>query len=272
MLWKKEPNIKYTEMCMYIDENVTKIVNPGEYPDIEDKIYNYLWLLVKALAIKKCMFQNFQDYDPFAFHAANRLFFALRKNQLNQGKIIKGKEIRPIKSCLNYTKALLYPMKVEYQNEAYREIISEEFVSKKFDAINFKEKMKMNIKSSQDVNHWFWEYVKDSLKNSDQLLEKVLAKSPFNKNSLEYKKLKMSIMLNCINLLKTRKKLDTDPTTIILWKLPKSLSNYVRVLLREFFMELKLDIMECYRAVDIDENIMESLLTAEGDMNYEEQY
>jgi hypothetical protein len=29
-------------MCMYIDENVTKIVNPGEYPDIEDKIYNYL--------------------------------------------------------------------------------------------------------------------------------------------------------------------------------------------------------------------------------------
>jgi hypothetical protein len=103
-------------------------------------------------------------------------------------------------------------------------------------------------------------------------LEKVLAKSPFNKNSLEYKKLKMSIMLNCINLLKTRKKLDTDPTTIILWKLPKSLSNYVRVLLREFFMELKLDIMECYRAVDIDENIMESLLTAEGDMNYEEQY
>jgi hypothetical protein len=101
------------------------------------------------------MFQNFQDYDPFAFHAANRLFFALRKNQLNQGKVIKGKEIRPIKSCLNYTKALLYPMKVEYQNEAYREIISEEFVSKKFDAINFKEKMKMDIKSSQDVNHWF---------------------------------------------------------------------------------------------------------------------
>ena len=272
MLWKKEPNIKYTEMCMYIDENVPKIVNPGEHPDIEDKIYNYLWLLVKALAIKKCMFQNFQDYDPFAFHAANRLFFALRKNQLNQGKVIKGKEIRPIKSCLNYTKALLYPMKVEYQNEEYREIISEEFVSKKFDAINFKEKMKMDIKSSQDVNYWFWVYVKDSLRNSDHILEKVLAKSPFNKNSVEYKKLKMSIMLNCIHILKTRKKLDVDPATIILWKLPKSLANYVRVLLREFFTELKLDIMECYSAVDMDERVVEALLTADGDMNYEEQY
>lgn len=65
---------------MYIDENLPKIVNPGENPAIENLIYNYLWLLVKALAIKKCMFNNFQDYDAYSFYAANRLFFALRKN------------------------------------------------------------------------------------------------------------------------------------------------------------------------------------------------
>ena len=81
MIWKKPEDMRYTEMCMYIDENVPKIVNPGEFPEIENTIYNYLWLLVKALAIKKCMFTNFQDYDPYAFYAANRLFFALRKNQ-----------------------------------------------------------------------------------------------------------------------------------------------------------------------------------------------
>ena len=51
------------------------------------------------------MFNSFQDYDGYSFYAANRLFFALRKNLENQGKIIKGKEIRPIKSCLNYTKS-----------------------------------------------------------------------------------------------------------------------------------------------------------------------
>jgi hypothetical protein len=122
MLWKKPANLKYTDLCIYIDENVPKILNPGEHPDIENTIYNYLWLLVKALAIKKCMFTDFQDYDMYAFYAANRLFFALRKNQLNQGKTIKGKLIRPIKSCLNYTKALLYPMKIEYQRESFREV------------------------------------------------------------------------------------------------------------------------------------------------------
>jgi len=36
--------------------------------------------VVKALAIKARMFNDFQEYDPYAFYAANRLFFAIRKN------------------------------------------------------------------------------------------------------------------------------------------------------------------------------------------------
>jgi hypothetical protein len=98
------------------------------------------------------MFTNFNEYDGYATYSANRLFFALRKNYQNQGKTIKGKLIRPIKSCLNYTKALLYPMKIEYQREAYREIISEEFVSKKFDAFMFKEHLKGEAKEAQGVS------------------------------------------------------------------------------------------------------------------------
>lgn len=272
MLWKKPADMKYTDMCIYIDENVTKIVNPGEYPEIENTIYNYLWLLVKALAIKKCMFNNFQDYDPFAFHAANRLFFALRKNQLNQGKTIKGKLIRPIKSCLNYTKALLYPMKVEYQNEAYKNVLSEEFVSKKFDAFSYKEHLKQYAKDSQGVNDWFLIYLKDTLNNNGKIIDEVLAKSPFNKNTIEYKKLKISLMLNVLQIIKTRGKLDNTLNTIILWKLPKSLANYVKILLRELFTEIKLNIMECYKAVDIDDTILEVLLMPEKDGNYEKQY
>ena len=85
MQWKKDPEKKYTDLCIYIDKNIPNIAEPGEHPDIENTVYNYLWLVVKALAIKKCMFNNFQDYDPYAFYAANRLYFALRKNYLNQG-------------------------------------------------------------------------------------------------------------------------------------------------------------------------------------------
>jgi hypothetical protein len=162
------------------------------------------------------MFSNFNDYDGYATHAANRLFFALRKNYLNQGKTIKGKVIRPIKSCLNYTKALLYPMKVEYQNENFREIINEEFVSKKFDAFMFKEKLKADAALSQGVSDDLIAYLKSSFANIDVLIDKVLKNSLFISNPIMYKKLKISLLLNALNSLKLKNKLDSELPTIIL--------------------------------------------------------
>ena len=195
MLWKKPNSLKYTDLCMFIDENVPKIVNPGENPELENTIYNYLWLLAKALAIKKCMFNDFQDYDMYAFYAANRLFFALRKNQLNQGKTIKGKQIRPIKSCLNYTKALLYPMKIEYQRESFKEVIEEEFVSKKFDSFAYKEQLKGAARENSGVTKQFKNYLCEILAKNGTILDEILLKSPFKPGTTEYQNLKTSILL-----------------------------------------------------------------------------
>jgi hypothetical protein len=161
------------------------------------------------------MFKNFNDYDGYATHAANRLFFALRKNYLNQGKTIKGKLIRPIKSCLNYTKALLYPMKVEYQNEAFREIITEEFVSKKFDSFMYKEKLKSEASAAQGTSEKFLAYIQSSFGNISALIDKVLKNSLFVTNPVIYKKLKVSLLLNALNSLKVKKRLDSELPTII---------------------------------------------------------
>ncbi len=269
--WKKDPKLKYTDLCIFIDENIPKIANPGEYPEVENQVYNYLWLLVKALAIKKCMFKNFNDYDSYASHAANRLFFALRKNYQNQGKIIKGKLIRPIKSCLNYTKALLYPMKVEYQNESFKEVIAEEFVSKKFDAYMFTEKLKAEALNSQGISEQLFSYLHSSLSNIDALLNKVLKKSLFATNPVIYKNLKISLMLNALNSLKVKKRLDSELPTIIVWKLPKSMNGYIRVLLKEFYTELRLEILDCHKMVGVDEALLEKLLKGDEGNSYEEQ-
>lgn len=260
MQYKKDPGMKYTDMCIWIDANIINIVNPGEHPDIEDKVYNYLWLLVKALAIKKCMFNNFQDYDPFAFYAANRLFFAIRKNYWNQGKVIKGKTIRPIKSCLNYTKALLYPMKIEYQNETFKEIISEEFVSKKFDAMAFTEKLRADARASQDSNTQFKNFVIEAITNIDTLVERVLVRSPFTPNMPEYKRLKITLLLNAISSLNTKNKLSATNQTIILWHLPRSMAGYVQILLKEFYKIIKTEIIDCHQATYIDDELVDKLL------------
>ena len=269
--WKKDPNLKYTDLCIFIDQNIPNIANPGEHPEIENQVYNYLWLLVKALAIKKCMFSNFNDYDGYATHSANRLFFALRKNYLNQGKTIKGKLIRPIKSCLNYTKALLYPMKVEYQNENFREIIAEEFVSKKFDSFMYKEKLKADAAVAQGTSEKFLTYIQSSFSSIDEILDKVLKNSLFVTNPTIYRKLKISLMLNTLNSLKVKKRLESELPTIIVWKLPKSMSGYIRVLLKEFYTAIKVEILECHKAVSIDDATLEKLLYTDSDGgNYEE--
>ena len=272
MIWHKPQDLKYTDLCIYIDENMPKIINPGENPDIENTIYNYLWLVVKALAIKKCLLDDFKEYDAYAFYAANRLFFALRKNQLNQGQVIKGKKIRPIKSCLNYMKALMYPMKIEYQREAYREIISEEFVSKKFDSYNYKEQLRAEARIAAGVTEEFKTYLIESLRNLDSLADKVLAKSPFHPGTVDYKKLKISLLLNAINTLRVKKRLDSDLPTVILWKLPKSMSSYVRILLKEFYTEIKLEIIDCYKQADLDDEVVDKLLqnSNEEQLQYED--
>ena len=274
MIYKKPQNLKYTDLCVYIDQNVPKIANPGEYPEIEATVYNYLWLLVKALAIKKCMFNKFEDYDGYAFYAATRLFLALRKNYLNQGKIIKGKQIKPIKSCLNYTKALLYPMKIEYQRETFKEIIEEEFVSKKFDAFAYQEQLKNEARNSFDVSEQLRTYLCDALSQKNKILDDLLKKSPFGKSTSEYKNLKISILLNSISILQTKKKLVvTDQQSIILWHLPKNMTNYVKVLVKEFFMALKLEIMDCCKETSLTDDTLDTILHASWEDNYfEEQH
>ncbi len=271
MLWKKPSNLKYTDLCIFIDENVPKIINPGENPELENTIYNYLWLLVKALAIKKCMFTDFQDYDMYAFYAANRLFFALRKNQVNQGKTIKGKLIRPIKSCLNYTKALLYPMKIEYQRESFKEVIEEEFVSKKFDAFAMQEQLKDKAREESGVAERFKSSVQDVILQNSKILDSILQKSPFNESTKEYQNLKISILLTSIQILKNKKKLEAIPQSVVLWHLPKSMANYTKVLLKEFFIALKLEIMDCYKTSDLSEYDLKNILSSVTEVVYNEE-
>lgn len=269
MEWRKPSDLKYTDLCIFIDQNIPNILTPGENPELENKIYNYLWLLVKALAIKKNMFQNFEDYDGYAFYAATRLFFALRKNQWNQGKTIKGKLIRPVKSCLNYTKALLNPMRIEYQRETYREIIDEQFTSKKFDSFSFKESLRNFARSYQMDDQMIPHYIADTIKDIDSILENVLSKMPFNSSSPEYKKIKISILLNSVYSLKTKHKLTTEAGSLILWKLPKSMSNYIKVLQREFYSDLAEEIISIYQTTATDDAALDQILAYKEGADYE---
>ena len=164
-------------------------------------------------------------------------------------------------------------MKIEYQRESFKEIIEEEFVSTKFDALAFREKLKNQARDSTNITKHFKDYVTDTIRQSGDLLDDVLQKSPFSKNTPEYQNLKISILLTSLQILKVKKKLSASPQSVILWHLPKSMSNYTKVLLKEFFTALKLEILDCYREADMSDADLENIITstAEDWYNNEEE-
>jgi len=73
-------------------------------------------------------------------------------------------------------------------------------------------------------------------------------------------------MLNCLHDLKNKSTLDGNPTTIVLWKLPKSISNYMKVLIKEFYTDLKVELMDCFESTRLSENILDKLISVpDGD-------
>jgi hypothetical protein len=164
-------------------------------------------------------------------------------------------------------------MKIEYQRESFKEVIEEEFVSKKFDAFAYKEQLKDRARESAGVSKQFKDHLYETLSKNGLILDRVLQKSPFSKETPEYQNLKISILLNSIQALKNKIKLEVNNQGVILWHLPKSMANYAKILLKEFFMELKLEIMDCYAAADLSDMELENILDSAPEVLYnEEQY
>ena len=157
-------------------------------------------------------------------------------------------------------KAIMYAMKVEYQNETYRKVISEEFADKNFDVFRYQGVLREHAKEAQGQSEHFWNYLTDSLSHSGELIDKVLGKSLFNKNSAEYQRLKISLMLSLINAINTQQKL-TSKCQVILWKLPKTMNNYVKLLFMEVCTEIKNEIVDCAKMTAISDEVADTVLT-----------
>jgi hypothetical protein len=133
MLFTKPKGVRYVDMAIYID-NIAYSENLTELEEI--KIYEYLYLLCNMLARKNKYFKKEKYYEDFAILAANRAFFRLKNpkqfilDQNGEPKMTK------IKSILNYIKSILYPCKVEFEQENYAQVLSKPEESEKSYTIN----------------------------------------------------------------------------------------------------------------------------------------
>ena len=123
MLYNK-PNVRYVDMCVFIDNKVAS--GDATEEDIE-LIYQYLYYLIFMLAHKHKYFKASHYYEDFAIWLAGtlicRLFYSPRLHEINE----EGEpKLKPIKSILNYLKAIIYGRKVAFEQQFYSQKISQE--------------------------------------------------------------------------------------------------------------------------------------------------
>lgn len=117
MVFKKPSNVRYTDMAIYVDQNAYQ-------PDHDvNKIYEYLYHLAYMLAVKQRYFYTQDDYENFALMCASHVYRRLT-NPKQFYEESNPKSLSKIKSCLNYMKKILYPLKVDYQQESYSQVIN----------------------------------------------------------------------------------------------------------------------------------------------------
>lgn len=116
----KPRNLKYTDMCIYIDSH---IYEPN--PDIEI-IFNYLQYLFYGLAYKKKFFRNKDDYEKYSIFAATQVYLRLTNSRQFLPED-DPKKLTKVKSVLNYIKTILYPMKVDYQKQFFNKVFDDKY-------------------------------------------------------------------------------------------------------------------------------------------------
>lgn len=267
--------LKYTDMCIYIDKNIPYITINGERPEIESKIYEYLYHILYALACKANFFSKFEDYDAFAIYGAGELFMALRNRQINAGKIVRGKEVVPIKSCLNFIKSVLFPLKTNYQRQNFATVFNPEIGQ---DTSILESDMKEAIKS--DYKKDLQEDLNEVLSNLMKYITDVVRNTPYKNNKLMVQKLKISCLLSLLNEItfptKLQKKLEKHNKTIsdtrliswyqgntsdiILWHLPDTLKDYVKILTIHIKHRITDEINKTREYDDLSDEILDSIL------------
>lgn len=109
---RKRPKIKYTDMCIYIDNNINK-------PDADaTTIYEYLVMISYMLSVKRRFFNREDQYDQFAHYFATLVYNRMTDKRQFLDKTSKD-YVEPIHSCLNYMKHIIYARKCEFCRDEY---------------------------------------------------------------------------------------------------------------------------------------------------------
>lgn len=268
MFYKKPSNVSYVEMAIYIDENVHK-------KDRDDNlIFEYMWHLFYILAVKRRFFSTDRDYNEYALYSATRLYMRYKREDE------EGNKLKPIKSCLNYIKKVLYPMKVDYQQSFFEQVVREDKAKDSAYGQLYEDRASAIRKTSSDL-----------LKiDCDEYLKSICATIRYTIKDIPYKNDKVmmhNIYLSCLltflkgitisNKNKERISNRTDKSlsvcslidsiyaqemkdSIVTYHLDNSLQNYIAVLVARIKREVIKDLRDIIGYHEPSEQVIKDVL------------
>lgn len=122
MIYVKPKNVTYTQMAMFIDEHA---YDENASDEQNNLIFEYIFHIVEMLAYKSKFFSRYQYYEDFALYVASSVYLRLKNpKQFKYDKNGQPK-LKRVKSILNYIKTILYPKKVDFEQEHYDQTFSD---------------------------------------------------------------------------------------------------------------------------------------------------
>lgn len=277
----KKPNMKYTDMCIYFDANIYKA-------DRDDNIlYQYLYHICHMLASKGRYFKYFDDYDIFALYSSSRLYLRYP----SKDKCADTLPEKRIKSILNYTKATIYPLKVDYQRENFAQTYNYADEGQMENLVNI---TKQYIQ--KDYSQGLVEAVFDTLKILPGIIRNRIKDTPYKNDILVSKRLYMSCLLTFINSMTLSndkiKKISSKSNradkedlyikslqrerqdAVMTWHLDDSFKDYVRILTNKIRRDIENEIADTQKSFSLTDSELEGIMaTAVSNTdNYEENY
>ena len=276
-MFYNKPTLRCVDMCMYIDENVYK-------EDCDQAlIYEYLYHIIKMIAIKRDYFDRAFLYDEFSLFAASTYFMRLTDKR----QFKNDSNIEPIRSILNYVKKTLYSIRWEYVKKYVDNtpVVSElEFADINID--NF-------YNSVNEVIDPLKKYEFGSCLGSvPNIIKNTLKGIPYKQGSTMWKNIYISCLLSFLNSI-TLKNKDVKrlrnfkrPTTLtdkmlnelyykerydstILFHLDDTMYNYITVLTNKVRRELSQELSQALNTYTTPMISMKNLLMS--NINDEEQ-
>ena len=271
--YKKPKDVTYTEMCIYIDENIYK-----EKFD-ENLIYEYLYHIMVMLARNSYYFKTQEQYDYFGIYAATRLYMRLTDPR----QFEENSKLQKVKSVLNFAKSILYPLKVTFQKEFFFQEVQQEENEKGY--YNFQDRVSEVLYDLEKVE--FSTYLMDI----DKTIRNHIKNTQFYNDKKVWKNLYLSCLLTFLSMItldKTSKKYLSNrcknnlyiykatkrlferqkENCVILYNLDNEFHDYVFVLVNEVFHQITNDLSDCVSTEIPTQVSLKNLLLSQVEEEY----